>query len=207
MSSLPWFQFRPLASRFLLPTRTLNWYSLPHSGSLLRHCHHQRWSSQVTNLTMAHPDSQMESWYTPFSQNKIKTMYQDTQCQVPSAPAHAFSDFSASSLLFDSLEKENVYPMNHLFYTPRILATQLLHLAPTCFPQHSSGQKLPLLFLSHDLCAAPRLVLGAIYPQDRQDRLWHRAYCFIYLSLLSTYWKGCDQSSLFSPGLATVPDM
>ena len=98
-------------------------------------------------------------------------MYQDTRCQVPSAPAHTFSDFLASSLLLDSLEKENVYPMNHLFYMPRILATKLLHLTPMCFPQHISRQKLPLLFLSHDLCAALRLVLGAIYPQDRQDRL------------------------------------
>lgn len=143
--------------------RTLSWYSPSHSGSPLQYHHHQRWSSQITNLTMAHPDSQMESWYIPFSQNKIKTTYQDTQCQVPSAPAHPFLDFSASFLL-DSLEKENVYPMNHLFYMPRIFATQLLHLAPTCFPQHISGQKLPLFFLSHDLCASPGLVLGAIYP-------------------------------------------
>ena len=111
-----------------------------------------------------------------------------------------FQFLSAASLLLDSLEKENVYPMNHLFYMPGIFATQLFHLAPTHFPQHISGQKLPLLFLSHALCAS--LVLGAIYPQDRQDR----AYCSIYLYLLSTYWKGCDQSSVYSPGLATVPD-
>ena len=98
-----------------------------------------------------------------------------------------FTNFLSSPKPWNSVVwKSKMYTSRAIFSYARNFATQLLHLAATHFLQHTSYQKLSLIFLFHCLRTSSRLVWGAIYPHDRQYELWHRAFCSVYLSLFST---------------------